>query len=83
MIFEWLFQVVAGAVELVVGLFPTGDAPGEQIDLVVHGYAWFDSFLPVSEALDVFILALEVLLVLGGLRVTVWTLTKLHVLGGS
>jgi hypothetical protein len=86
-------SAIVGIESIMVSLLPTWtpvDLTGyENAGLftsyhsVYEGMQFFNHFIPMDTVLTIFSLSLTIMVALMGYRITVWILTKLHVLGGS
>lgn len=87
MILEWVFGalVTAFSTILLAVLPEAGALPGEgAVTGAVHLFGWLDSFLPVTETLQLMLLVVEVLGVLAAVWVFVWVMKRLPFnLGGN
>lgn len=86
MIIEWIVTSILGLVQgALEAVLPTTAAPWDTYDVsgYLHFYTWFNSFLPLDEAIGVGITVFQVL----GVLASIWAVTKVlqwtHALGGG
>jgi hypothetical protein len=76
-----ILGVVRGILDGVSNALPSISIP--SIGPIMHGFAWANQFLPLSEAFDLAVTAVQVLVVLVTVYAAVWALRKIPGLGMS
>lgn len=88
MIIDALFGLFRAGVDTVLGWMPESPAPDYSatvsgVDVLWQYAAWANKYAPLSEGVLLTTALLSVWMAVFVIRLTVWALTKAHVLGGS
>jgi len=82
--------VIVGFIGLVqtglLGVLPLDESPASYTTEVqgwIHWYSFINAVVPLSEALELALISVEVLAVMGGVYALVWLLRKLPFVGVS
>jgi hypothetical protein len=79
MFWEWWLNTFTDAASAVLGLLPEDPEPfGGSFDVVVPWYTWGNSWLPLSESVDLMVLSLQVLSILAIIWVVTFIIQKLR-----
>lgn len=88
-ILKALFSLFLTVVEFLFGLLPAGPAAPDledavdALDPLWNGFGWLNQYVPVDVALALLGVLLGSWAVMHAVNLTIWVLTKLHILGGS
>lgn len=88
MIVDAIFSLFESALNAVVGLLPTVEAPDlsgwvSGLGPVWATAGWLNKYVPLDQAALILGVLAAAWLISYGARVIIWGLTKLHVLGGQ